>query len=70
MASLVDMENHAFDPKNNLLNRAQFNELLDLQTESEPDFMEDIVNMYCDDSQSISTSSGAREDGRYGGAVG
>ena len=53
MASLVDMENHAFDPKNNLLNRAQFNELLDLQTESEPDFMEDIVNMYCDDSQSM-----------------
>ena len=53
MASLVDMENHAFDPTNNLLNRAQFNELLDLQTESEPDFMEDIVNMYCDDSQSM-----------------
>jgi len=53
MSSLVAMENHAFDPASNLLNRAQFNELLDLQTESEPDFMEDIVDMYCDDSQSM-----------------
>ena len=53
MSSLVAMENHAFDPASYLLNRAQFNELLDLQTESEPDFMEDIVNMYCDDSQSM-----------------
>lgn len=49
MAELLAMEKIAFDPTNTLLNRGQFNELLDLQTETEPDFMQEIVDMYCDD---------------------
>lgn len=53
VAELLAMEKRAFDPTNTLLNRAQFDELLDLQTDSEPDFMQEIVDMYCDDSQSM-----------------
>lgn len=53
LGELLAMEKHAFDPVNNLLNRAQFDELLDLQTDSEPTFMEEIVEMYCDDSQTM-----------------
>lgn len=53
VAELLEMEKRAFDPTNTLLNRAQFDELLDLQTDSEPDFMQEIVDMYCDDSQSM-----------------
>lgn len=47
------METHAFDPANNLLNRAQFSELLELQSETEPEFMGEIVDMYCVDSQEM-----------------
>jgi histidine-containing phosphotransfer protein len=53
LGELLAMEKHAFDPVNNLLNRAQFDELLDLQTDAEPTFMEEIVEMYCDDSQTM-----------------
>ena len=53
MAELLAMEKIAFDPTNTLLNRGQFNELLDLQTETEPDFMQEIVDMYCDDSHTM-----------------
>jgi histidine-containing phosphotransfer protein len=50
---LRSMEQHAFDPANNLLNRAQFSELLELQSETEPEFMGEIVDMYCVDSQEM-----------------
>ena len=50
---LKTMETHAFDPANNLLNRAQFSELLELQSETEPEFMGEIVDMYCVDSQEM-----------------
>lgn len=50
---IKDMDRYAFDPKNVLLNRGQFNELLDLQTDAEPEFMQEIIDMYCVDSQGM-----------------
>ena len=53
LSRIQAMEQHAFDPANNLLNRTQFTELLELESETEPDFMQDIVDMYCMDSQEM-----------------
>mmetsp|Transcript_19160 Transcript_19160/g.47859 ORF Transcript_19160/g.47859 Transcript_19160/m.47859 type:complete len:172 (-) Transcript_19160:181-696(-) len=47
------MEEEAFDKKNKLLNQSQFQELLELQTDEEPDFVEEIVEMYITDAQDL-----------------
>ena len=43
----------AYDEKNKLLNQTQFQELLELQTDEEPDFMEEIVQMYVSDAEEM-----------------
>lgn len=53
LKEMNDMDQYAFDPKNVLLNRGQFNELLELQTDAEPEFMQEIIDMYCVDSQGM-----------------
>ena len=53
LTAMDDMDQYAFDPKNVLLNRGQFNELLELQTDAEPEFMQEIIDMYCVDSQGM-----------------
>lgn len=48
-AERVALEREAYDEKNRLLNQSQFQELLELQTDEEPEFVEEIVAMYVDD---------------------
>ena len=47
------LEQEAYDEKNKLLNQSQFQELLDLQTDEEPDFVEEIVDMYITDAKDM-----------------
>ena len=47
------LEQEAYDEKNKLLNQTQFQELLELQTDEEPDFMEEIVQMYVSDAEEM-----------------
>ena len=43
----------AYDEKNKLLNQAQFQELLELQNDDEPDFVEEIVEMFITDAKDM-----------------
>ena len=47
------LEQEAYDEKNKLLNQTQFQELLELQTDEEPDFMEEIVQMCVSDAEEM-----------------
>jgi histidine-containing phosphotransfer protein len=47
------LEHEAYDEKNRLLNHSQFQELLELQTDEEPEFIEEIVAMYVDDAEAM-----------------
>jgi histidine-containing phosphotransfer protein len=40
------LEQEAYDEKNKLLNQAQFQELLDLQTDEEPDFVHEARSIH------------------------
>ena len=52
-AERVALEREAYDEKNRLLNQSQFQELLELQTDEEPEFVEEIVAMYVDDAEAM-----------------
>mmetsp|Transcript_18169 Transcript_18169/g.29031 ORF Transcript_18169/g.29031 Transcript_18169/m.29031 type:complete len:193 (+) Transcript_18169:304-882(+) len=52
-AERAELEQEAYDEKNKLLNQSQFQELLDLQTDEEPDFVEEIVEMYITDAKDM-----------------
>ena len=52
-AERVALEREAYDEKNRLLNKSQFQELLELQTDEEPEFVEEIVAMYVDDAEAM-----------------
>lgn len=49
----AQLEQEAYDEKNKLLNKSQFQELLELQTDEEPDFVEEIVDMYITDAKDM-----------------
>lgn len=52
-AERASLEREAYDEKNRLLNQSQFQELLELQTDEEPEFVEEIVAMYVDDAEAM-----------------
>lgn len=47
------LEQEAYDEKNKLLNKSQFQELLELQTDEEPEFVAEIVEMYLTDTKEM-----------------
>ena len=47
------LEKQAYDTKSKLLNESQFSELLGLQSEDEPEFIEEIIEMYTADARSM-----------------
>jgi len=47
------LEQEAYDEKTKLLNRSQFQELLELQNEEEPEFVAEIVEMYLADAKEM-----------------
>jgi len=47
------LEQEAYDEKNKLLNPSQFQELLELQTDDEPNFVKEIVEMYITDAEGM-----------------
>ena len=49
----AQLEQEAYDEKNKLLNQSQFQELLELQSDEEPDFVEEIVEMYITDAKEM-----------------
>lgn len=49
------LEQEAYDEKTKLLNRSQFQELLELQNEEEPEFVAEIVEMYLADAKVMLT---------------
>ena len=49
----ADLEQEAYDEKNKLLNQSQFQDLLELETDEEPEFMREIVEMYIADANDM-----------------
>jgi len=47
------LEKQAYDTKSKLLNESQFSELLGLQSEDEPEFIDEIIEMYTADARSM-----------------
>ena len=47
------LEQEAYDEKTKLLNKSQFQELLELQNEEEPEFVAEIVEMYLADAKEM-----------------
>ena len=47
------LEKQAYDTKSKLLNASQFSELLGLQSEDEPEFIDEIIEMYTADARSM-----------------
>lgn len=47
------LEQEAYDEKNKLLNQSQFQDLLELETDEEPEFMREIVEMYIADANDM-----------------
>ena len=50
---LAMLEKQAYDEKSKLLNESQFSELLGLQSEDDPAFIEEIIEMYTTDARSM-----------------
>lgn len=66
----MQLEQEAYDEKNKLLNQSQFQELLELQTDEEPDFVEEIVDMYITDAKDmLKELSDVFSDGKLAGAA-
>ena len=52
-AERLALEQEAYDDKNRMLKQSQFQELLELQTDEEPEFVEEIVAMFVDDAEAM-----------------
>ena len=50
---IANLETEAFDSRSKLLSKSQFGELLGLQSDDEPGFIEELVEMYTDDARSM-----------------
>lgn len=50
---IAGLEAEAYSTKSKLLNESQFSELLGLQSEDEPEFIEEIIEMYTADARSM-----------------
>ena len=52
-AERLALEQEAYDEKNRMLKQSQFQELLELKTDEEPEFVEEIVTMFVDDAEAM-----------------